>query len=325
MLSGCATHDGTLKFKSRFKQVDADFFSISDDLHFSSIGLGSALGSPDIFTDINYSVALKNAVTHGINVIDTALCYRSQRSEKIIGKTLHNLCSQYGFSRNEFIISSKGNSIEDLDNSLKNLRLECLDIYYLHNPEDFSLIDYNNSFIEYFACIFLKLEEAVQLGKIKRYGIATWDAFRVNRNHQKYLSLNELVNIAYMVSRSSHNFRFIQMPFNLGMLEALTNYEQFVFSQQCSPISAAKILGLNFIASAPLAHGHLINLLPPNLRKCFPLCNSNAHCALQFVRSVSGITSALVGMSRVNHVLHNVHLSKIPKLNRNCFECISIS
>ena len=54
----------------------------------SPLGIGSALGAPTDEEDAAYEIALKRAIELGINHVDTAINYRCQRSERVIGRVL---------------------------------------------------------------------------------------------------------------------------------------------------------------------------------------------------------------------------------------------
>jgi aryl-alcohol dehydrogenase-like predicted oxidoreductase len=73
----------------------------------SSIGLGTYLGYLDDATDENYRRAIVRAVQLGSNVIDTAINYRFQRSERAIGKALHDLASAGTATRDEIMVATK--------------------------------------------------------------------------------------------------------------------------------------------------------------------------------------------------------------------------
>ena len=74
---------------------------------FSSMGIGTYLGAPDAATDESYADAVIAAVEGGINVIDTAINYRYQRSERSIGAALAELARR-GFAREEIVVCTKG-------------------------------------------------------------------------------------------------------------------------------------------------------------------------------------------------------------------------
>jgi aryl-alcohol dehydrogenase-like predicted oxidoreductase len=62
------------------------------------------------------------------------------------------------------------------------------------------------------------------------------------------------------------------------------------------------------IASATLLQGRLATRLPDFVRETLK-CDSDASAAIQFARSAPGVTSALVGMSRKEHVDSNLRIA----------------
>src|SRR5215468_10018343 len=114
MLSGFATPEGTARYRDRFPQfLDAGHFrhpeSTPDakDLWLSSIGLGTYLGEPDDATDANYVDAISTGVRSGINVLDTAINYRHQRSERNIGAALGQLIATGDLRRDQVLVCTK--------------------------------------------------------------------------------------------------------------------------------------------------------------------------------------------------------------------------
>lgn len=66
-----------------------------------------------------------------------------------------------------------------LEESLKRLNLETLDVLYLHNPyEAQGPFNTDNVFFDRLQAAFEFLETAVEAGKIKQYGIATYSSLR---------------------------------------------------------------------------------------------------------------------------------------------------
>src|SRR5687767_12390421 len=90
MIDGYATAAGTARYVARFGgRLPADHFRrLGRDLVISSLGIGTYLGPDDDATDALYTKAVKRALERGINVIDTAVNYRHQRSERAIGAAL---------------------------------------------------------------------------------------------------------------------------------------------------------------------------------------------------------------------------------------------
>ena len=65
-----------------------------------------------------------------------------------------------------------------LGRSLRNLGVECIDVYYLHNPESQLSEVSRPDFLERVRDAFIFLESAAAAGKIQFYGMATWNGFR---------------------------------------------------------------------------------------------------------------------------------------------------
>ena len=77
----------------------------------SSIGIGTYLGEPDEQTDREYEGAIEAALRGGINLVDTAVNYRFQRSERTLGKVIADLAKRGELSREELIVATKGGYI----------------------------------------------------------------------------------------------------------------------------------------------------------------------------------------------------------------------
>src|SRR3974390_2393578 len=172
-----ATQEGTTKYAEKFRGHAADgHFRLVRELVLSSLGIGTYLGQANDSTDAGYAAAVVAAVELGINVIDSAINYRLQRSERSVGTALKVLAKK-GFTRDEIVVCTKGGYLtpdgsmpadpnryffdeyihkgiftakeiaggchcmtprfleNQLARSLKNLGVDTIDVYYLHNPE----------------------------------------------------------------------------------------------------------------------------------------------------------------------------------------------
>jgi aryl-alcohol dehydrogenase-like predicted oxidoreductase len=332
MSANCATAEGTARFRERFADRAAKgHFREQQQLVLSSIGIGTYLGNADEATDANYANAVVRAVQLGVNVIDSAANYRFQRSERSIGRALKTIASTDGIKREELVICTKGGylpfdgspprnvreyvnetfvkpgiaSFDDivggshcmtpaylqnqLDQSLRNMGVECVDVYYIHNPE--SQLDYvgEREFYDRLKLAFERLEQNRAEGKLAHYGVATWNGFRVAPNSGAHHSLARMVEIAREIGGDSHGFRFIQLPFNMAMPEAISLANETIDGKPMTVVDAAERLGVTVVASASMLQGRI-----------------DAESAIQFVRSAPGITTALIGMSRIEHVEKNL-------------------
>ena len=198
-----------------------------------------------------------------------------------------------------------------LDQSLRNMDLDCVDVYYIHNPE--SQLGYisRNEFEVRLKKAFQRLEENRSAGKIQYYGVATWNGFRVPEHQQESHALSGMVEAAREVGGEEHGFRFVQLPFNLAMPEALTFDNQELNGERVSLLEAAERLGIIVVSSASIFQGRVAHGLPETVREPMGRLATDAQTAIQFVRSAPGITTALVGMSRTKHVEENLALTEI--------------
>jgi aryl-alcohol dehydrogenase-like predicted oxidoreductase len=112
-VTGQATPKDTERFARRHAgRVAAEHFrEIAPGLLASTVGLGTYLGREDDATDALYVAAITHALDRGVNVLDTAVNYRHQRSERAIGKALKAAIARDAVSREEVIVASKGGFI----------------------------------------------------------------------------------------------------------------------------------------------------------------------------------------------------------------------
>ena len=230
-----ATDSGTWAYRDRFgDRFGRTYFRRFPPGVCSSIGLGTYLGEPTDAVDDEYRAAITAALDSGINMIDTAINYRCQRSERVVGDAL----ADSEADREEVVVATKGgflpfdgsqpadpgryireqyvdtdivdpdtlvrgsHSIEPgvidhlLDRSLSNLDLDRIDCYYVHNPET-QLLDREPAAVyDSLEATFELLERRRAAGDIGCYGLATWEAFRVPPSADQHLSLATLLDRA---------------------------------------------------------------------------------------------------------------------------------
>ncbi len=205
-----------------------------------------------------------------------------------------------------------------LDQSLRNLGLDTVDVYYIHNPESQLGAVSNADFFARLRAAFESLERARAAGKLKMYGVATWNGFRVATEARGYHSLSRMVELAAEVGGETHGFRFVQLPFNLAMPEALVLRNQNIDAgEPVSLLEAAAALGVTVVSSASILQGRVAQGLPEAIREPLGSLATDAQTAIQFVRSTPGITTALVGMSNTAHVEENLQLARIEPAHRD--------
>lgn len=323
-----ATHSGTDKY-FKWISIHPSKQKQFDGLTVSALGAGTYLGPSDEPTDKLYEQALVQAALKGINFFDTAINYRNQRSERVLGKAIRDLAG-HGILREQLVIATKGGYLpfigpfEDyirshyidtgiietkdivaeshcmtapflenqIKSSLKNLNLQTIDLYYLNNPEIQLTEIGEEEFYRRLQKAFELFEIQVHEKRIARYGISTWNGFRQKKGG---LKLEKIIQCAEDVGGKNHHFKAIQLPYNLIMLEAVK--QKIILDQ-------ATEKGVAVMVSAPLMHGQ-VNQICKRVFEKLPASHSPVTQALQFVLSTPAVCSAFCGMKTGTHLEEN--------------------
>jgi len=204
---------------------------------------------------------------------------------------------------------------DQLDRSLKNLGLDCIDLMYLHNSIEGQTHLPREEFLKNLKNVFEFYEKKRKDGKIRFYGMATWECFRVTQENPLFLELSEVMDLAMEVGGTEHGFRFIQLPFNLMLDQAYLTKNHTVNGKTVSLLEAAQAFNLGVFTSVPLLQGKLLatNAIPE-----FGDYSTSVRL-LQFVRSTPGVTAPLIGQKSESHVIENMDVMKIPPLSESEF------
>jgi aryl-alcohol dehydrogenase-like predicted oxidoreductase len=112
MITGHATPEGTARFVARFADLPAGHFrEFPGGVRLSTLGLGTYLGSDDDAIDALYERAAARALALGVNVVDSAINYRHQRSERALGAAIAGLVARGALARDEVFVATKGGFI----------------------------------------------------------------------------------------------------------------------------------------------------------------------------------------------------------------------
>ena len=113
-IGGFATSEGTKKYMEYAIKngISNSHFRSFDNLNLSSLGMGTYLGQITPEDDRDLENAIYESVKSGaINIIDTAINYRSMKSEKNIGNAMKRLIEDGIISRDQVFISTKNGYI----------------------------------------------------------------------------------------------------------------------------------------------------------------------------------------------------------------------
>ena len=358
-----ATADATWDYRDRHDGFARTYFRAFADCVVSSVGVGTYLGEPTDAADDAYREAVVEAIESGVNVVDTAINYRCQRSERTVGEAI----GEADVDREAVMVATKGGFVpfdgsrpespgryvreefiepglvdtddlvggrhclspafvdDQVDRSLSNLALDTLDLYYLHNPETQLQENPEEDVYDQLEAAFETLERRVQAGDIRHYGVATWEAFRVQQGASSFLSLPAVVERARAAAETAGSaatsLRAVQLPFNIYMADAFSVSAHETPEGAKSALWFANDAGLDVFTSASLMQGRLAREMPEEVAAKLE-GETRAQRAINFARSAPGVTSALVGTGSPEHVAENVGAGAYEPLGAGAFDAV---
>ncbi|HCY8898223.1 TPA: aldo/keto reductase [Staphylococcus aureus] len=149
------------------------------DVEVFPIALGTnAVGGHNLYPNLEEEQGkdvVRQAINHGINLLDTAYIYGPERSEELVGEVVKE------YPREQIKIATKGSHEFDenqevhqnnqpeylkqqVENSLKRLQTDYIDLYYIHFPDDNTPKDQ----------AVAALQELKEQGKIKAIGVSNF-------------------------------------------------------------------------------------------------------------------------------------------------------
>ena len=136
------------------------------DMSIEPVGLGTWKMGDDSNIHQEEIDAIQFAINQGANVIDTAEMYGDGASEELIGEAIQSYDREklYIISKVHPENASRDKVLTSIDNSLKRLRTDYIDLYLLHWKSQYPLEETISAF-----------EEAKNLGKIKEWGVSNFD------------------------------------------------------------------------------------------------------------------------------------------------------
>ena len=173
------------------------------------------------------------ALDGGINFVDTADVYSAGESEEIVGQALRDrrddvVLATKAHSPMGEDVNMRGNSrrwiVREVDNSLRRLQTDYIDLYQVHRPDPETDIDETLS----------ALSDLVRSGKVRAIGSSTFPA-------------EQIVEAQWVAQDRGHiRFRCEQPPYSI-----------FVRGIERSVLPTCQKYGMGVIAWSPLAGGWL--------------------------------------------------------------------
>ena len=298
----------------------------NSDLHVSTVSMGCwAIGGAwGSVSDDDSRRALRAAVDRGINFFDTADVYgQDGRSEKLVGELVREtkselfVASKAGRRLNPHVSSgyNRENLTGFVEDTLRHLRLERLDLLQLHCPP---------TEVYYRPEVFGVLDDLVQSGKLRHYGVS--------------------------VEKVEEAMKAIEYP-NVRSIQIIYN----AFRQRPAErlFSLCKERGVGVLARVPLASGLLTGKLTTNstfesddhryfnrhgevfdvgetfagvpyevglaaverLRPLVPPGASLAQLALAFILQNEAVSCAIPGGKTIDQVRSNAEAADLPPLS----------
>ncbi|HII0796348.1 TPA: aldo/keto reductase [Staphylococcus aureus] len=168
------------------------------DVEVFPIALGTnAVGGHNLYPNLDEEQGkdvVRQAINHGINLLDTAYIYGPERSEELVGEVVKE------YPREQIKIATKGSHEFDenqevhqnnqpeylkqqVENSLKRLQTDYIDLYYIHFPDNNTPKDQ----------AVAALQELKEQGKIKAIGVSNFTLDQLKEaNKDGYIDVVQL-------------------------------------------------------------------------------------------------------------------------------------
>lgn len=274
------------------------------------------------FNHKNADTILNTAIDNGVNFIDSADVYSDGASEKAVGRLLKNRseriyvatkCGRYlnPHTNESYTVKALRQFVE---NSLKNMQLECLDIIQLHCPP---------TEVFYRPEIFGLFEDLKAEGKILNLGVSVEKV----EEAIKAIEFDNVttVQIIYNMFRQRPNKLFFKLAKqnNIGIIVRVPLASGLLtgkFSQQTSFLKDDhRFFNRN---GEQFDKGETFSGIDYNtglqavnaLKKAFPDKNL-ALLALKWILMFDEVSCVIPGASKVEQILSNIQVETIPDLS----------
>ncbi len=256
-----------------------------------------------------------HALDQGVNFFDTADGYTGGESEKILGKALEG-------KRENAVIATKVTNpkgplpnqsgqgrkhiLQDIEESLRSLRTDYIDVYYLHHPDPTTPMEE----------VIETMTNLVRSGKIRYYGLSNYSTWQCCSFIH---TAREMHAIAPVVTESVYNL--ITRGIEDEMVPFLNEYRMglTVFN----PIAAGLLTGkhshgrpeentrfaLNYGYEKRYFNEQNLDAVD-ELKKVAEECGmSLLEFSLQWLLNRPAVDSVIVGASKFEHVVQNIELA----------------
>jgi len=310
----------------RYRELGRTGWKVSD-ISFGAWAIGGAWGN---VTDAESLAALHQAVDSGVNFLDTADVYGMGRSERLIAQLKRD-------RKEEIVVATKAgrrlsphvsagynaaNLTGFVEDSLRNLSTDCLDLVQLHCPP---------TDVYYRPEVFGALDDLVRAGKIRYYGVS------VERVEEALKAIEyphvQTVQIIFNCFRLRPSGLFFaqakarkvgilaRVPLASGMLTGkLTRESQFEaddhrnFNRHGERFDVGETFsGVDYDIALDAVE---------EIRKLVPAGVTLTQFALRWILMFDAVTCAIPGGKRPEQVAQNCAASDLPALSADTMEAV---
>ncbi len=285
----------------------------NSDLSVSIIGYGAwGIGGEPFWEtegEENSIRSIEKAIDVGINFIDTAPVYGFGYSEELLGKAL-------GSKRKDVIIATKcglrwkkkdlksiekiatkESILEEIELSLKRLRIDYIDLYQVHWPDESTPIEETME----------ALLDIQKTGKIRYIGVSNYSVDQMKES----LKYGQVISLQSMYSLLERDIEKEELPFcnenNIGVIcysplasGVLTGkYDE---NTKFEDWRGQNIIG-HFTGDVFLSHIRKVKEISKIARK---LGKTTAQLAVNWLLHQRGVTTAIVGVKNPDQVEQNI-------------------
>jgi len=262
-----------------------------------AMGAGKEWGKS--LADIEYQKTVMTAYENGINFFDTASGYGSGHSEEVLGDMIKNI-------RDKIIISTKcssgalvkANAEISVDKSLKRLKTDYIDVFFIHWPNP--TIDVRENMEQ-----LLKLKEK---GKIRAIGVSNFTV----KHMEKALSIGQVDVLQPCYSLYFRQIEKDILPFCIDNDISIITY-----SSIAQGLLTGKFTKDWKFDETDMRNGQVVLFKKDVFEKAVDTTEklrvyaekynkTLAQLAINWVINKKGITSAIVGAKKSSQVLENI-------------------
>lgn len=267
-------------------------------------------------TEVN--AMIEEVIASGINFIDTANVYSFGQSEQLLGQALKDL----KISRDKVVIATKvlGVMSDDINDkglsryhifnsveaSLKRLQMDYIDILYVHGVDSKTALEE----------IVRSLNDVVNTGKVRYVAICNWPAWMVAKAQMiaHYNGWHKFIGLQYYYSAVTRDIEHEIVPMAKDNHLAVFPW---------SPLAGGFLSGkYSREETSSGSRRDTYDFPPINKEKAYDLVDvlreiANSHqatvaqVALAWVRQQSGITSTIIGATRIEQLKDNIASLKV--------------